>query len=37
MNIKGILKALFAVTVWGATFVATKVALLGLPLQISQK
>lgn len=27
MNIKAILKALFAVTVWGASFVATKVAL----------
>ena len=27
MNIKGILKALFAVTVWGASFVATKVSL----------
>lgn len=27
MNIKAILKALFAVTVWGASFVATKIAL----------
>jgi drug/metabolite transporter (DMT)-like permease len=27
MNVKAILKALFAVTVWGASFVATKVAL----------
>src|SRR5512134_998901 len=27
MNIKALLKALFAVTVWGASFVATKVAL----------
>ena len=27
MNIKAILKALFAVTVWGASFVATKVSL----------
>ena len=27
MNIKAIIKALFAVTVWGASFVATKVAL----------
>jgi drug/metabolite transporter (DMT)-like permease len=27
MNIKAVLKALFAVTVWGASFVATKVAL----------
>jgi drug/metabolite transporter (DMT)-like permease len=27
MNLKAILKALFAVTVWGASFVATKVAL----------
>jgi drug/metabolite transporter (DMT)-like permease len=28
MNIKATLKALFAVTVWGASFVATKIALL---------
>src|SRR5215211_3784451 len=27
MNIKAILKALFAVTVWGASFVATKISL----------
>ena len=27
MNLKAILKALFAVTVWGASFVATKIAL----------
>lgn len=27
MNVKAILKALFAVTVWGASFVATKIAL----------
>ena len=27
MNIKAVLKALFAVTVWGASFVATKIAL----------
>jgi drug/metabolite transporter (DMT)-like permease len=27
MNIKAILKALFAITVWGASFVATKIAL----------
>ena len=27
MNVKAVLKALFAVTVWGASFVATKIAL----------
>src|SRR5215208_8467907 len=27
MNIKAILKAIFAVTVWGASFVATKISL----------
>src|SRR5688572_32521863 len=27
MNIKAIIKALFAVTVWGASFVATKISL----------
>jgi drug/metabolite transporter (DMT)-like permease len=27
MNIKAILKALAAVTIWGASFVATKIAL----------
>jgi len=31
MNIKAILKALFAVTVWGASFVATKVSLQYVP------
>ena len=31
MNIKAILKALFAVTVWGASFVATKVSLQYAP------
>jgi len=31
MNIKAILKALFAVTVWGASFVATKISLQYAP------
>jgi drug/metabolite transporter (DMT)-like permease len=31
MNIKAILKAIFAVTVWGASFVATKIALQYAP------
>ena len=30
-------EALFAVIVWGASFVATKLAFPGLPLQIGQK
>jgi hypothetical protein len=31
------IEALFAVIVWGASFIATKVAFPGLPRPISQK